>query len=120
MSSILFVDDDMAILQLFSATFQHSCYQILTARSGDLALNILATETPDLMVFDVAMPMMGGDELLHRVRADERFSATPVIMLTAASNRITPELEAMVSRVLLKPISTKTLKEIIFSIIAPC
>jgi two-component system alkaline phosphatase synthesis response regulator PhoP len=120
MASILFVDDDLVILQLFSAVFQNSGYQIFTARSGDAALKLLETETPALIVLDIAMPMMTGEDVLNKIRANDRFKETHILILTAAPTRITTEIEGRVDRVVLKPITPKALREVIFSILAPC
>ena len=55
------------------------------AADGAMALAMVATEVPDLVLLDVMMPGLDGIEVTRRLRADSRTSTMPIIMLTAKS-----------------------------------
>src|SRR5438034_11686608 len=58
----------------------HCC---ASARDAAAALEMARTETPDLLVLDLAMPKVSGDEVLAHLRADPRTRYVPAIILTA-------------------------------------
>lgn len=76
---ILIVDDDEQILQLVSIHLQREGYQVIKARNGVEALDVIEDELPDLAVVDVMMPEMDGFTLTKELRAME----IPVLLLTA-------------------------------------
>ena len=77
---ILVVDDEPPIVRLVKAKLRVDGYEVLTANSGEQALQALETESPDLVVLDVMMPDMDGFETLRRIR---KTNNVPVVMLTA-------------------------------------
>ena len=77
---ILVVDDESRYVRAIQINLEASGYQVLTARNGQTALELVATEEPDLTVLDIRMPGMDGFEVCQRIR---EFSAVPIIMLTA-------------------------------------
>ncbi len=82
---VLVVDDLEANLRLMRAVLEPSGYQVLTATSGQQALDALATRDVDIVLLDVVMPGMDGFEVCRRIRADERTAFLPVVMVTATS-----------------------------------
>lgn len=80
---ILIVDDEAAIVRLVRAKLQADGYAVVTAYSGEAALELIENERPDLIVLDVMMPGMDGFETLRRIRINDH---VPVIMLTARSS----------------------------------
>ena len=82
-SHILVVDDNSDLRAYISSVLQRQGYQVRTAHNGAMALEMIATEQPHLILTDLMMPGMSGLELLHEIRTDERLISTPVILLTA-------------------------------------
>ena len=83
---VLIVDDERFIRILLEETlgrFARSGVQILTARDGSEALQLVALEKPDLVILDIMMPRMNGYEVCRRIREDLGLTGTHVIMLTA-------------------------------------
>jgi DNA-binding response OmpR family regulator len=80
---ILFVDDEEQIRRLLSSFLTRRGYLVKTAVDGQEALEMLETETPDLVITDVNMPNVDGVELTRRLRAHPRLGQMPVIMLSA-------------------------------------
>ncbi len=84
--SILVVDDDGDFLRLAGRWLGKS-YRVSTAGSGELALEYLKSNQPDLVLLDYAMPKMSGLEVLKRIREDERTKDLPVVFLTGMEDR---------------------------------
>lgn len=85
---ILAVDDSHSILEIVRFTLNHHGFQVMTADSGEQALEMMETEgLPHLGLFDINMPMgMDGLELCEKVL---QFCDLPIIMLTAVEETST-------------------------------
>jgi len=83
MPVILLVDDEASILSSLKRLFRPHGYKILTAESGAQGLELMATETVDLVISDMRMPGMTGAQFL--ALAKERFPDTVRILLTGYS-----------------------------------
>ena len=83
---VLVVDDDMNNRDLLSRRLKRIGYQTEMAPSGPVALELLATQTFDLIMLDVMMPGMDGFEVLRRLRETFPQTDLPVIMVTAKEN----------------------------------
>jgi diguanylate cyclase (GGDEF)-like protein len=81
--TILVVDDDVDIVRFVEMNLRLEGYRVLIARDGAEALELVATDLPDLILLDVMMPGLDGIEVTRRLRADSRTSTLPIIMLTA-------------------------------------
>jgi CheY-like chemotaxis protein len=79
---ILLVEDNIELLMLMR-TLLSGTYHIETATNGNEALDIVAREDLDLVISDVMMPGMDGNELTRRLKEDANTSHLPVILLTA-------------------------------------
>jgi len=88
--SILIVDDDPEIVMLLRDLLTHEGYEIVSASDGEEALQIVASQQPNLVLLDWNLPEMSGLDVCRAIRkhADARVSSTPVVMLTAMN---TPE-----------------------------
>jgi putative two-component system response regulator len=85
-ATILVVDDDRQVLEVLAAQLTTFGYRIVTACSGEDALQVLERVTPDLLLTDVHMGAMSGIELCAQLKRDQRFQLTPVIILTGQSD----------------------------------
>lgn len=85
MPTIALVDDDRNILTSVSMALEAEGYHVQTYTDGAAALAGLATNPPDVAVFDIKMPRMDGMELLRRLRQK---SDLPVIFLTSKDDEI--------------------------------
>ena len=94
MTKILIVDDESRILLLLQSLLKANGYEVLTAKSGQEALDTLAKEPADLMVTDFRMAPMDGMTLFHKVR--ERLPNIPVILLSAYAS-VETAIDAMKS-----------------------
>ncbi|MDE2059127.1 MAG: sigma-54-dependent Fis family transcriptional regulator [candidate division NC10 bacterium] len=81
MEMILVVDDEQGMRELLTVLLEHQGYRVITASDGEQALDLVAHQSPDLVISDVRMPRMDGIGLLTGIRkADPHL---PVIMVTA-------------------------------------
>lgn len=85
--AILVVEDSLTSRALLKNILESAGYEVVTAVDGIEALSILKTRTFDLVVSDVEMPRMNGFDLTAGIRADERLSELPVVLVTALESR---------------------------------
>lgn len=90
---ILVVDDNEEILDFIADDLSEK-YQVLTARNGIQALEILHHEIVQLVISDVMMPQMNGFELCETIKSAIDFSHIPVILLTA-KNTLQSKIEGL-------------------------
>jgi len=107
-TSLLVVDDDVRILRMMQRMLELEGYRVLTASSGEAALDIFDEETPDLVLLDIMMPNMDGYTVCRRIR---EFSQTPIIMVTGKDNdeEKVQGLDAGADDYVTKPFSAKEL-----------
>ncbi|MCW2606435.1 MAG: chemotaxis histidine kinaselike protein [Frankiales bacterium] len=87
-ASVLVVDDALTVRELQRSILERAGYRVRTAGHGQEALGLLAQEPADLVLTDVEMPVMDGFALTEAIRASDRFSTVPVLVLTSrASDR---------------------------------
>lgn len=106
---ILVVDDEPQILRMLRVVLTNSGYKVLTAASGEEALDQLAMEQPDLVILDLILPDMSGVEVTRQVRSWP--SAVPIIILSALGEERdkVAALDAGADDYLTKPFSTNEL-----------
>lgn len=83
MSKVLVVDDNEQNLELILAYLEDLDCQTLPAGGGHEALELVRTESPDLILLDVMMPKISGFEVCRRLKNDPATSHIPIIMVTA-------------------------------------
>ncbi len=83
---ILVVDDNPLNVKLLVAKLAHDYYVVTTAENGTRALQMAASEKPDLILLDIMMPELDGFEVCRRLKADPMTRHIPVIMVTALSD----------------------------------
>ncbi|MCF7873341.1 MAG: response regulator [Candidatus Omnitrophica bacterium] len=82
---ILIVDDEPDILKIVIFRLKNKGYQTISATSGEEAFQLLGEDKPDLIILDLRMPGINGDEVCRRIKADNNLNKIPVILLTAST-----------------------------------
>ncbi|MBA2906316.1 response regulator transcription factor [Clostridium saccharobutylicum] len=77
---ILVVDDEQNILDVVKAYLEKEDFEVITAMDGEMALNIFNEQNINLIVLDLMLPKITGEEVCKRIRMS---SSMPIIMLTA-------------------------------------
>lgn len=80
---ILIVDDTPDILFVVAKRLESWGYEVLTADSGEVGLQIAEAQLPDLILLDIMMPRMKGRDACARLKANPKTQHIPVIFLTA-------------------------------------
>lgn len=83
---ILVVDDEPDMLDLLRLILRRGGWEVVTAASGNEALQLADRYLPDLILLDIMMPQPDGHEVCARLRRDERFKQTPILALTAQAH----------------------------------
>lgn len=87
---LLLIEDDRQIRQLYSLKFKKAGYEVSEAENGEDGLQLAEEKMPDLVVLDLKMPVMSGEEMLEKMRATDWGEAIPVIVLTNISRDEAP------------------------------
>jgi CheY-like chemotaxis protein len=81
--TILVVDDNEANLRLINAVLRTRGYDLLEARSGEVALETLAAQRPSLVLMDVQMPGLSGIDVARTIRSMPALAELPLVAITA-------------------------------------
>ncbi|TXG82879.1 MAG: PleD family two-component system response regulator [Sphingomonadales bacterium] len=103
---VLVVDDLELVRQLLERKLRDEYYEVVTADSGQSALDIVTLDPPDLIILDIVMPEMDGFEVCRRLKSDPNTAHIPVLMMTGVDGPAErgPGLEAGADDFLVKPI----------------
>lgn len=82
MSKIAIIEDDSAISQMYRIKFEAEGYEVETAENGKLGLALIEEMKPDIILLDLMMPEMGGEEMLQKLRETSWGKNIKVIILT--------------------------------------
>lgn len=104
-AKVLICDDDPLLLELMEFRLAAKGYEVVRAADGGEALAKAVQEAPDVILLDGMMPKSDGLEVLTSIKADERLSDIPIIMLTARKGErdIVSALEKGADDYLVKP-----------------
>lgn len=89
-TKIAIVEDDAAIAQMYRMKFEAEGYTVETAENGVLGLELVKEMRPDMVLLDLMMPEMNGDEMLAQMRDTDWGKETNVIILTNMGEQEAP------------------------------
>jgi CheY-like chemotaxis protein len=81
---ILFIEDEEIFLDMFGKKLESEGYFVEYAKNGAWGSKLAAEKDYDLIITDMVMPAMGGDEIIKRIRLDETKNNIPIIVLSAS------------------------------------
>lgn len=87
-STILVVEDEQDILDLIEYNLEQAGFNVVTAKDGKTALEMVKKERPELVFLDLMLPGIDGKEVCLRIRQDEATRTLPIIMLTAKAEEV--------------------------------
>jgi len=96
MTKIAIVEDDQAIAQMYRFKFEAEGYEVETAENGKLGLELAEDFKPDMILTDLMMPEMTGEEMLVALRATSWGKNIKVVVLTnRGEQEIPPEVKEL-------------------------
>lgn len=104
MPKVAIIEDDTAISQMYRFKFEAEGYQVETAENGKLGLELIESFKPDIILLDLMMPEMSGDEMLAQMRKTSWGKDIKVVILTNKGEQELPPIvkNLNVSAVILK------------------
>jgi CheY-like chemotaxis protein len=108
-ATILVVDDIPANVRLLEAVLQPRGYDVVSAPDGEVALQLVTSANPDLVLLDVMMPKLDGYAVCRRLRERDETAVLPVIMVTSSGAEKTKAIEAGADDLIEKPFSHEEL-----------
>lgn len=91
MAKIAIIEDDQAISQMYRIKFEAEGYEVETADNGKAGLDLIEKFRPDIILLDLMMPEMNGDEMLVELRQTEFGKDVKVIILTNMGEQEAPD-----------------------------
>lgn len=91
MTKIAIIEDDPVISQMYRMKFEASGFDVQLANDGKKGVALVDHFAPDIILLDVQMPEMSGDEALSRIRKSEIAKHIPVIILTNLGEEEAPK-----------------------------
>lgn len=103
-TKVAIIEDDLAISQMYRLKFEAEGYNVETAENGELGLELIDQMRPDIVLLDLMMPIMSGEEMLIKLRGTKWGAKIKVIILTnRGEQEISPEVKKLgVSALILK------------------
>lgn len=107
----LIVEDDPSLAMIFARALEDAKFETEIFREGAKALNRLSEASPAVVVLDLHLPQISGQDVLKQIRASEHLSNTKVILATA-DPILAETLRQEADLVLIKPISFIQLRDL--------
>jgi CheY-like chemotaxis protein len=115
--TILIVDDEFGILEVLESILSDAGFKVISAINGQDALTRLQETVPDLVIVDFMMPLLDGAGVIKAMRADDKFSAVPVILASALPENTIGERCVGYQAFVRKPFKTERLMEEVFRLL---
>lgn len=84
---VLTVDDSRTILAMLRHTLVNAGFEVLQAEDGKQGLDVLKTQSVDVVITDINMPVMDGIEFIKHVRASGQHQSLPILILTTETSQ---------------------------------
>jgi len=85
---ILIADDDVQLVDMLQIRLEANGYEVITAYDGQKALEKAQTQAPDLVILDLILPKLPGEEVCREIRDNEKTTDLPIIMLTGKTSDV--------------------------------
>ena len=91
MTKIAIIEDDSVISQMYRMKFEADGFEVQIANNGRDGIALVQEFVPDMVLLDMQMPVMNGDEALKNIRAEEWGKNVPVMILTNLGEEEAPK-----------------------------
>ena len=118
MAKVLVVEDNSDARRLLKAILEHEQLEVVEAEDGIEGLEQASAESPDLIITDISMPRLGGQEMIKRLRKSPENKNLPILAITAYGiERAMEAIKAGASRALARPIENHLLLTFVFDLL---
>jgi len=100
---LLICDDDADIVDMLEMVLDEPGFQLITETDSRKVLELVLNEKPDLLLMDLWMPVMSGDQVLQQIRSNELLKALPVMIMSASRDGQSIAMDAGASGYIAKP-----------------
>jgi DNA-binding response OmpR family regulator len=117
---ILVADDEPNIVAALEFLLQRNGFEVTVARNGEEALQLVESQSPDLVLLDVMMPVRSGYEVCRRIRERPEWNHVKIVMLSAKGRdaEVNKGLSVGADLYITKPFSTRDLVEKVKTLLA--
>jgi two-component system alkaline phosphatase synthesis response regulator PhoP len=91
MIKVAIIEDDLNLRSMYTFKLEQAGFIVKTANDGQEGLELVKEFNPDIVLLDLMMPLMSGDEMLAHMRAEDWGASTRVIILTNISKDEAPQ-----------------------------
>lgn len=91
MTKIAIIEDDSVISQMYRMKFEADGFEVQIADNGRDGIELVQQFSPDMVLLDMQMPLMNGDEALKNIRSEEWGKTVPVMVLTNLGEEEAPK-----------------------------
>ncbi|RYG14994.1 MAG: response regulator [Chitinophagaceae bacterium] len=112
---ILICDDDLGILEMLELLLEETGHQIIAESNSLNVRSIIERESPNLLVLDLWMPVLSGDQVLKMVRENPHTKELPVIVISASTDGKQIAQKAGATNFLAKPFDVDELVSMVES-----
>ena len=118
--TVIVVEDEADAAEMFAEMMRVNGFRVVKCFSSGPAINMIANETPDVVILDVMMPDISGLEVLKYMRHEPQLAKIPVIVISAKSmpSDIKTGMDAGASVYLTKPVGFLELKQAVEKVLA--
>ena len=112
---ILVVEDDVMLLEMIKIQLGEMGYEPITAENGKDGLFKAIQEKPDLIIADIMMPELDGNEMIKLVRRDQNLAKTPIVVVSALGREsdVSTSLQAGANDYIIKPFFAADLEKLL-------
>jgi DNA-binding response OmpR family regulator len=107
---IMVCDDDPGILEMMVMIIEEYGFEVYTEVNSVNVLKDLEREKPDLLLLDIWMPILSGDQILKTIKAEPKFSNLPIIMYSASAEGLAIAQKAGADDYISKPFDMNDLE----------
>jgi len=110
---VLLCDDDEGITDVTSIVLEDLGYQVVTVANGEEVMPAVKKHHPDIILLDLWMPIVSGEEILQELKSSEKFKDIPVIVVSASKDTAQVAYRAKADDFLCKPFDIATLEDMV-------